>query len=582
MIFLKSIYSEPEGLFDKVEFHDGINVIYGKYSTKGQKKDSLNSIGKTTLVHLINFCLLSSFDKRSRLFKAKQFLDDYYIVLEIEINGKFYTIKRTTSKANQILFGENILEKYSLNQLKKILCEMFFYNSSYDGTFSTKWFRQLIPLFIRDEKNGFNKDPIMYIENCSYLQMVPYNLFLMGINNTLALKNYELRTDLKNKQDFQTEIKKIINETYGVKEIQDSTVIIQSIQDEITELEKAIGNYELNKSYFETEKELNEVTSTIKNFVLANYSIQKKLESYKANLEYNTQISTNKVARLYKEIDEQLGIKVKKVLDEAIAFKKRLVESRRLFLNSEIKQLEDVLNNNKLLINELDEQRSRLFNFLDEKEAIKDLTGAFEKLNEKRELQNELNSRVKVFNDIQNEILEIKQQEASLESQIYNFINSIQNSINKIRKVFNEIYNSLYTTDEGIFNIAYVDGKQDAKTEIKATTFDSSGWGKGRANILIYDLTILIHSIKMKYNFPRFLIHDGIFNGVHKSQFIATMNYLNALSKEVRFQYIFTANESDIWIKEDKENAYGKLDVDLDAITIAEFNETNKIFKRNF
>jgi len=459
MIYLKSIYSEPNGLFKNVEFHDGINIIYGRYSKDANKKDSLNSIGKSTLVNLINFCLLSSFDSRNPLFKAKKFVDSFHIVLEIEINKKPYIIKRSTKNSDKVILSENDgeAEIYNIETAKQILCSSFFYNNEYRGIYSNKWFRQLIPLFIRNEKTGFVKSPILYIDKCSELKLVPFNLFLLGIDNKLAMNNYEMKTDLKSKKKTQDEIKKIIEDNYNITDIKDINVRIGNLKEEIDYLENSINKYELGKTYEDREKEADKLTKEIKKYAKNNYSNQVKLEKYRDNLRLEINISVDKIERMYKEIDEELGVKIRKTLDEAIEFKKRLVESRTTFLKSEIENLVEIISENNKKISEFDIECSKILNYLQDNGAIKDLTDAISALNSKKEIVGELSGKLKLYNDLESKILTKKKEESSLNIDIKEFINSIpiQEQIYQIRRVFNKIYNALYKdAGEGIFNIS--------------------------------------------------------------------------------------------------------------------------------
>lgn len=579
MIFLRTIYSEPEGLFEKVVFKDGINIIFGGYKDNETRKGrgSLNSVGKSTLVKLINFCLLSSFDKRSELYNARYITDDYYIVLELEINNVLYKIKRSTKNQNIVYFGQDILKEYKLNILKKHFANLFFFDENYDGVFKDTWFRQLIPFFMRDEFNGFSR-PIDYIGGRKDLELIPYNLFLLGIDNTLAYRNFNLRVELKDKHKTQTTVSKIITEKYSI-DVEDVNSKLDELRDEIKSIEDNLKNYESGFVYSDVEKKADELTEEIKSLIRNNQIQMNRLKSYESNLKLNITVSTDKVKELYKQVNEDLGIKVKKSLDEVIEFKQNLVKSRYNFLKEEIDNLKFSIRDRQKRIDDLIIRRTNYLKILDERKALKDITNVVTIINEKNKELTELNGKVSVYNDLQDDILSIKSKEAELDIDIHKFIKYQQDEITDIRRIFNEIYNALYRDNKGIFNITYSSKRKDAKFDIKAQAPDSSGWGKSRAAILIYDLTILLNTIKQGRHFPRFLIHDGVFNGIFRGQFVSTMNYLNNLltTEKLRFQYIFTANESDIWIDNTDD-----LEVDLENIKVTYYNDENKIFGIDF
>lgn len=229
----------------------------------------------------------------------------------------------------------------------------------------------------------------------------------------------------------------------------------------------------------------------------------------------------------------------------------------------------------------MDDERSEIFRILDEQEAIKDLTEAYTMLNEKREKVNELSAKLQTYNDFQTEINYMHSKEAELNIKIIEFLKKFEDKINDFRNIFNRIYNVMYVEDKdrGIFSIIY-NFKKDSKLEIKIDAPDIYSEGKNRGCILLYDLSVLLLAIEQERNFPGFLIHDGIFDGIHKSHFVSLMNYLEDESKRKRFQYIFTANKEDIYMKEAVD--CGELSFDIEEKAIAILRPDKKLFKRTY
>ena len=68
--------------------------------------------------------------------------------------------------------------------------------------------------------------------------------------------------------------------------------------------------------------------------------------------------------------------------------------------------------------------------------------------------------------------------------------------------------------------------------------------GRNQGRTLIYDLSVLFYEIAQNIKTPRFLIHDGIFDGVDKTHFIELVKYLEEQKLQGKqFQYILTINE---------------------------------------
>ena len=95
-----------------------------------------------------------------------------------------------------------------------------------------------------------------------------------------------------------------------------------------------------------------------------------------------------------------------------------------------------------------------------------------------------------------------------------------------------------------------------------------SSLGKGRFKILAFDLMMFISSIPSSFNFPSFLIHDGVMHGIAHKTRINFLNYVNEkLSGIKNAQYIITINEDEIIFPKDGEIS-ANLNFDLSEKTI--------------
>ena len=56
---IHKIYANNEQ-FEEINFNKGLNIILADSEKKSDEKDSRNGLGKTTLIHIIHFCLGSN------------------------------------------------------------------------------------------------------------------------------------------------------------------------------------------------------------------------------------------------------------------------------------------------------------------------------------------------------------------------------------------------------------------------------------------------------------------------------------------------------------------------------------------
>ena len=548
-MYLLRLYSEPIGLFDSVEFKNGVNFIYGK-KEKLTPKNSINSIGKSTFLDLLDFCLLSSYQKahNARLFAVNSILSGYDIVLEFEVDEIRYIIKRNVDENRRIKFGHpNNLQEYDIDSLKRILGELVFYRKDYIGKFFPTWFRSLISFYLKVQKfkrEQFN-DPIKYVKDMSEVEINVYQLYLLGLDNTLAYENFKTKTDLKKILPAIKQIESLLKEKYDLQSLNETNQNINKLRYEIKKLESAIASFRLSTEYEDVEKEANILTQTIKDNWYQNFVDKKRIEAYKESYSATENISITRIKNIYEELSVEFALQVKKTLEEAVLFRKKLSHNRKSFLEEEIKLLTELIEKRDEEINLLEIKRAQLFSFLSAKEAIKDLTEAFGIISEKKSQLSDLESNTKILNELILEKNQIEAKQKTIDNQIFEYVTNLGVKIENLYEIFTDVYNSIYVNLQNMsgFSIDY-NKRKDKLIDIAITMPDMYGKGKNAGRTLVYDLFLLLNSFKFSHNFPRFLVHDGIFDGVDKAHFIATYEFIEKIANSgTKIQYITTINE---------------------------------------
>jgi uncharacterized protein YydD (DUF2326 family) len=554
-MLLHKLYSEPLGLFQPIEFKNGVNFIFAKKDHDGDARKSLNGVGKSLLLNFLDYALLSSETVHIRSAKKNNNISNYFIVLEFKKNGKLYIIKRSLETPNKnIMFGEKggIISIYDIPQenknkeLNKALCELIFKND-YNGVFYNTWLRKLMPFFVKKQENPKTKivfsDPIKFSQS-SEMELMAYHLFFMGIDNTLFWKNYTIESELKRKVPALKEVRDLVIDTYGLNDISQAENQIDKLKQEVCQYEKNIKNFKLADQYRDIEEESNNLTAQIKELWFQNHLDNKKIQSYKESFELGDFINTRNIEKIYSELNELLASNIKKTLDDAIKFRKNIASSRKKFLASEIKDTEAALNKRSIAISQLEDERTKLYEFLEAKEAIRDLSMAYLDLSTKREKLSDLLSKIKTFRDLESEVADRGAAVTSIYSDIVKFIRNVQPDISNFRKVFFDIHNAIYPENKKEdFGFKFEPNeKKDSKVNINVYLPAELSKGKNLGSVLLYDLSILFHAIENKFNLPHFLVHDGIFDGMDKAHFVSLYEYLEKKSKNSEFQYIVTIN----------------------------------------
>ena len=551
-MLLNKLYSEPFGLFEIVEFKNGVNFIFAKKDKSTDVKKSLNGVGKSLFLNFLDYALLSSETKHIKSAKSNNNIENYSIVLEFNIKNKNYIIKRSLKEVSKnIVVGEinNPIIFESIKEAKEYLCDLIFKNDNYKGKYDSSWLRKLLPFFIKKQENPKTKvnflDPIQF-SRPSEMELVPYHLFFLGIDNSLFWKNFDIKSDLKKKGKALTEVNGFITDTYNLKDIPQAENKIDRLKAEVQEYEKNIKKFQLAEQYKDVEEESNKLTVKIKELWYQNHLDKNKVISYKESCNLGDLVKTIKIKNLYKDLDELLANNIKKTLDEAIKFRENIAESRKEFLSSEILNTEKEINTRKDLIQNLELERAKLFGFLQAKDAIKDLSEAYLSLSDKRNKLSDLEGKIKLYQDLNSEKIEREAEIAKLYSEITKFIIEMKTDISNFRKVFFEVHNAIYPENKDKKDVGFaftLNNKTDSKVNMEVSLPADLSTGKNSAKTLIYDISVLLYAMSKGINIPHFLIHDGIFDHMDKAHFIALYEYLEAKAKTKKFQYILTVNE---------------------------------------
>ena len=586
-MYLERLYSEPAGLFEPVEFRNGMNIIYGKKEA-GQPKNSLNSIGKSTLLDLIDFCLGASPQKNHnpRFDAAKKLTDTFTIVLEFSIANSSCKIKRAVDTPNLIEFelnGES--NSYTDKDFKTILVNQIFKRSDYKGVFNTTWFRPLISFYLKIQK--FKKDrfvdPIKYIRELSEVEINVYQFYLLGFDNTIPDKNFKYYTHQKRLKPTIEEIEKFVREKYSLNDLKETQNEINKLKLEIRKLENTIDKFELGEQYQDAENQANKLTAQIKDFLYQNHIDKDKIKTYQKSYDVKDNISVRRITRIFKELDEDFGKKVNKTLKDALEFRKELSESRKEFLKQEVENLNGFIKERTTKIEEFEKLRAKIFYFLSAKEAITDLTEAFYNLSTKKNNLAELEGNSKILTDLSSEFSEIETEINKLKTESIKFLASLSDEITDFYEYFSDVFNKIYIDEEGTSKFSITENfRKKSLLEISVIMPYMFGKGKNQGRTLIYDLAVLLHSIEKEPTFPKFLVHDGIFDGMDKSHFISTYELVEAYANTgKRIQYITTINEEGTLSEK-----FGNMDlitperIEKEAILI--LSPTKKLFSKNF
>lgn len=590
MITLNRLYSRT-GLFDEVTFHNGINIILGKYSGEDSGAE-INGVGKSSLVRLIDYALLS--DSAKSFFSSPKFhfLSPHDVTLEFSIDGKQYRVRRQFEHRGEVRFGEanGTQHQYTEPELRAVLQNKFFPLTGYDGGLGNAWFRALLKFFIKDDLNHHERsDPVNFIHKQQKpIELHKYNFYLLGIPNEAINHFDQMNEEMRGLKKEKKILEKKVHDKTG-KNVPEVKMDIIKIEGRIKTLQKGIEKYEFLESYKEVEKRLTELAGCIAGELKTYHQLDKKLKDFKESYRLEHEINVDKIKALYHEIDKNLGNFVQQKLDDVLQFRKDISENRKRFLQDREKKLQDAIEKVLKTISGYEEERKTLYGILDEKKALDSIKNTYGLLIEEKSRLKDSTIHLKDINDLETSISIAESSVADSRTGVIKALRDAETTLENLRKLFFDIINHAVFVDSDIEG-AYLDIKTDGSSKtiparIVVNVPKSESLGKSRFKVLAYDLLVFLNIIRSNRDLPHFLVHDGVFHSIDPRTAVKLLNYIHSQwLNHQNFQYIATFNEEEIHIPGEKKSVYGTYDFDWEKLVVARYEDVpaKMIFRRNF
>jgi uncharacterized protein YydD (DUF2326 family) len=588
---IKKLYSNSGLLLDVYHFHNGLNFILGKYSNS-KKSTGINGIGKSTLIRLINFCLLS--DTSESLFNKSQYsflrIEKHDISLTIEINNLEYIITRYFNNLDLVIISKDFIDaEYTKNEARDFLFNIFFPFDNSKTIIHGNRLGTLLSFFIKDDLQYIQRiDPTNFLSySTNAREKAIYNFYLLNLPN---INIYDFDKEQIAKEKAQTAINEFtakLTENTN-KSLEEFKTEKNKIESSIKILEESINTFTFNNVYEKYENDLLDITNKINEKLKLYHINRNSLKKISSSIKQIEELDLIKVKKIYNEARDKLGDYIHKNIEEIISFRKEIVLNRNKYLSIKASKIKDTIDKLQNEISILENTRSELYKKLDENGAIDSIKNSFQQIViEKTDLQKNLGllSQIDDFND---QIININKNISEIKVEIVNFLREAETRINDLRILFNEILeNAIFHNED--YSDSYFDIKITPTSRINALPFKISveipkadALGQSRLKLIAYDLTIFLNNIKLKRKIPNFLVHDGAFHGISIETKINILNYLYQFSlKYSGMQYIATFNEDEI-ISDIKMSK--RMNFNFRELLVAEFSDIDSktIFKRIF
>lgn len=532
-MFLDSlIVKNGDEIIREVLFHKGVNLIVDYTAPNSKKTDSGNSVGKTTVLRLIDFCLDG---KANNLYSDPEFKDSNdkikNFLTQNNINITLNLIKDIQDpKSKKISICRNFLprtkkiqtingEKCSNDEFSSKLKSLIFKTTSEKPTF-----KQLKSKNIRDEKNKLvNTIRVLspYDTDVAYETL---HLFWFGVDIN------QDKDELVRKQNLENRLQARLKKESTLSQVKQTLLIVDS---EIERLTIKKDNFNLNPNYESqleslnnAKQSINALSENISRLELRKELIQESVEDLNRGF---SKASVEHIKKMYEQA-KALIPNLQKSFEETLKFHNSMIQEKIDFISQDLEQLDDELFTNKQSLTHFLSIEEQLSIDLKKSGAVEELQDIISELNSFYEQKGKLTEQQSVWEKSNKELEKIEKALNKMSSEVESKDILIQEKIADFNKIFSKFSSKL----DGIHSLLSAESEKGTYKFSITNIEGNPGTGTKKSQMASFDLSYIAFADENEIPCLHFVLQDQIEN-VHANQIT---NLFTELVNQVNCQYV--------------------------------------------
>lgn len=558
MFKLIKLYSNKES-FHTIEFKDGLNIVIGEtesFEDKQHNKRTLNGVGKSLIIKIIDFCLGSDNQKR-----WQEPLKGWVFCLDYTLNNVKYSIKRCVDNQDIIYLDD---KKMSVNDFRIEMKKQLDIDSGFT-------YRQCISRYLRKGKNAYSNylTTISKEKECDTLKIL---IYLLGLDYSMCnekiklKKNYDEVKNLLNKIKTDTDFRNML-----VGENIDTTAELERIDNEILHLEEELDNYKFAEALDDIKNKADSISLELNELNNKKYVIKNNIRFINESLKQEISSDFQSIKEMYEEIGLLWPDSLVKTIEEVNKFHSDLLTQRKISLNKDLDYQKNELKRIDCLIQNINCDFNDQLKFLDKNNAMDKYAIIIKKIEQLKERKNRVNQVATIEKNIEENKNKIEKEFKYEKFKAGNYLNQINPRLNELDSLFVDLTKEFYSDKKSSLLI-----KDNQRINQKTFDIDArieSDGSDGIKEVIIFCFDwILLNSNIIKQGF---MYHDSLLiSNVEKRQKEVLFDLANKLCMENKKQYIININYDQILgFKEDTLQLIN----DNTILTLTDKSEKNKL-----
>lgn len=510
-MFLKSltITSGPK-VIREIEFHKGLNLIVDE----SENQITGNSVGKTTVLKLVDFCLGANPKHIYVDHETKK--QEYKLVKDYLIENKILITLVLTSNLDlgteDIVIERNFLARKELirtingDQLTEEEFDLRLGSILFPEHLASKpTFRQIISHNIRYKDESINntlKTLDTYTSDAEYETLY---LFLFGCEFTKGNSKQEILSRLKQEDTYRSRLEK--NQTKTAYE-----TALALINNDIEELNKKKSSFNLNENFEKDLDKLNEVKYQINKLSssIGKLNIRKNLiKETEAELKSSkSDIDLRQLEIIYEQATSKITT-IQKSFSDLVAFHNTMIEEKVKFITKELPAIEKSISENNDSLKRLLADEKRLVTAISKSNSFEELEKVIGELTEKYRKKGEFENIIQQLSEVESNIKEFNKQLSEIDTELFSdsFEQVVKTQLNKFNKHFASISNELYGEQYAVKYDIITNAKGQRLYKFSSFNANMSS-GKKQGEISCFDLAYTLFADEENIPCLHFLLND--------------------------------------------------------------------------
>jgi uncharacterized protein YydD (DUF2326 family) len=512
-MFIKSLtITSGVKVIREIEFHKGLNLIVDE----SEDQITGNSVGKTTVLKLVDFCLGS--DKKNIYVDPETKRDEYKLVKDFLIENKVLITLILTSDLDNPNANDIVIERNFLSSIKdgirringqQILAENFEIELLKvlfpDHLEDKPSFRQIISHNIRHKDENINNTLKTLDRFTSDAEYETLYLFLFGCEFTKGNSKQEILTKIKQEDTYKTRLEK--NQTKTAYE-----TALSLINNDIEALNKKKSTFSLNENLESDLDKLNKVKYAINktSSSIGKLNIRKDLiKEAEAELQSSkSEIDLRQLEIIYEQATSKIT-SIQKTFSDLVSFHNAMVGEKVKFITKELPTIENAIQENYNALKRLLEEEKILSSIISKSDSFEELETIIAELTEKYRKKGEYESIIEQLNDVDKNLKDYNIQLNEIDNELFSdsFEQVVKTQLNKFNVHFASISNELYGEQYAVKYDIITNRKRQRLYKFSAFNANMSS-GKKQGEISCFDLAYTLFAEEEDIPCLHFLLND--------------------------------------------------------------------------